>query len=137
MPIYYLVAILTERPYKNISIKTEFAETIEAFINENPQLGYRSIAAFLEDASRRRLEDLKALQKAYSRFEHFNMGMDGVRIVDRKLKRIADVYFKPEGIWCGLDNKSDCEHIDFALSVPEIQGIIERRRKEDWKLPEV
>lgn len=49
--------------YRGISIKTEFANDIEKFIKANPQLGYRSIASFLEDAARRRLETLQEKRK--------------------------------------------------------------------------
>jgi hypothetical protein len=50
--------------YRSMSIKEEFASNIEKFIDENPQLGYRSIASFLEEAARRRLETLKDKQQA-------------------------------------------------------------------------
>ncbi len=53
---------MTKKPYTGISVKREFADAIEDFIQKNPQLGYRSIAGFLEDSARRRLEDLKAKQ---------------------------------------------------------------------------
>ena len=52
---------LSERAYKNISVKIELAEVIETFVKENPNYGYRSIAGFMEDSARRRLEELGAL----------------------------------------------------------------------------
>lgn len=45
--------------FRSISIKDEFADDIEKFIQRHPQLGYRSIASFLEDSARRRLEELR------------------------------------------------------------------------------
>jgi hypothetical protein len=36
--------------------------TIEKFIQKNPQYGYRSKIQFIEDASRRRLEELGAFK---------------------------------------------------------------------------
>jgi hypothetical protein len=77
------------------------------------------------------------IERPLPRFEHFNKGPDGVKITDRKLGKIADIYFKPEGIFCELDQSDDCEHIDFALTIPEIKTIIRKRRKEGWKLPDV
>jgi phage terminase large subunit-like protein len=55
---------LVKPEYKSISIKEEFAQDIENFVKENPRLGYRSIAQFLEDSARRRLEDLRSRQKS-------------------------------------------------------------------------
>jgi hypothetical protein len=42
--------------------------------------------------------------------------------------------FKPEGIYCELDESESCGHIEFALTVPEIKEIIRNKRKEGWKL---
>lgn len=117
--------------YRNVSIKTEFADEIEKFINANPRHGYRSIAQFLEDAARRRLEDLA---KQPFRFEEINHDENGVKIFDRQQHRIAEIFFKPKGIWCDLCEKSSCNHIEFALSNPDIQEIIKKKRKEGWKL---
>lgn len=128
---------MTERAYKNISIKTEFAEAIEQFIRANPQLGYRSIAQFLEDSSRRRLEDLKAAQLELPPMEHSNFDEDGVKISDNRTHETAQIYFKPEGMWCELCEKAECEHIKFALEQRQIQKQIRKKRKEGWKLPNV
>lgn len=127
---------MSERAYKNISVKTELAETIEKFVRENPEYGYRSIAQFMEDSARKRLEELKALGVP-PRFESFNKGPGGVRITDRRLGKIADIYFKPEGIWCDLDQTFSCKHIEYALSLPDVQEIVRKRRREGWKLPDV
>ena len=128
---------MSERSYKNISIKNEFAEAIEKFIRQNPQLGYRSIAAFLEDSSRRRLEELKATEDQLPRMEQINFDENGVKIHDRQLHRVADVNFSPKGIWCNLCKKDECEHIAFALAEPDIQAIICKKKKEGWRLPDV
>ena len=97
--------------------------------------GIRSFSAYVSY----RLAQILELntQPKLPRFEHFNKDPNGVKITDRKLHKIADIYFKPEGIFCELDQSNDCEHIDFALTIPEIQAIIRKRRKESWKLPEV
>ncbi|MDH5786747.1 MAG: hypothetical protein OEZ40_00445 [Candidatus Bathyarchaeota archaeon] len=129
--------ILSARAYKNISIKSEFAEAIEQFIKENPQFGYRSIAAFLEDSSRRRLEELKAKETRLPRMEQINCDEDGVKILDRQLHRVVDVTFKPSGIRCNIDDADNCEHIKFALEQKDVQKIVSQKRKEGWKLPDV
>jgi hypothetical protein len=69
------------------------------------------------------------------RFDHFNIGVHGVRTTDRQLHRIADIRFSPEGIYCELDESESCGHTEFALTVPEIKEIIRNKRIEGWKLP--
>jgi len=44
--------------YRKISIKKELADAVEKLIEANREYGYRSIAAFLEDATRRRIEEI-------------------------------------------------------------------------------
>lgn len=128
---------MSDRAYKNISIKSEFADSIEEFIKQRPQLGYRSIAAFLEDASRRRLEELKASEQELPRMEQINFDENGVKILDRKLRRTVQIYFKKEGIRCEVDDSDSCEHVAFALSKKDIRDVIRKKRKEGWKLPDV
>ena len=47
--------------YRKISLKKELCDEVEEFIREHPEFGYRSIAEFVEDAIRRRAEELGIL----------------------------------------------------------------------------
>lgn len=46
------------------SLKKELMDYIVKFIEENPELGYRSLAQFIEDAARRRIEELQKKEGA-------------------------------------------------------------------------
>ncbi len=63
------------------------------------------------------------------RFESFNFDENGVKIQDRKLNIIAQIYFKPDKVFCEYDETHDCEHVKFALSIPKVQQIL---RKKGW-----
>lgn len=123
--------------FKSISMKEEFAESIEAFVKEHPEFGYRSIAQFLEDASRRRLEELKKQVKPLPRFEQINCDTDGCKILDRQLKRVADIHIKPTGIQCSIHHTDTCEHVEYALAQKDVRELVQKRKKEGWKLPDV
>lgn len=125
------------RKFKNLSLKTEFCDGVKTFITQYPQYGYRSIAQFLEDASRRRLEELKLRETEEPRFTKLNFDENGVKIWDARLHKTADVYFKPNGIHCILDNASNCEHVYFALTFTEVRDLVRAKRKEGWKLPDL
>jgi len=45
--------------YKTVQIPAEMYEAIKRGIKANPHLGYRSVKAFVEDAVRRRIEELE------------------------------------------------------------------------------
>ncbi len=124
--------------FRGVSLKNGLVDEVEKFVKEHHE--YKNTADFIHEAVRVRIEELRSVEsnkKSLPRFEHFNMGANGVRITDRKIKLIADIYFKPQGIFCDLDKADDCEHIDFALTVPEIREIIMKHKKEGWKLPDV
>ena len=123
--------------FRGVSLKRELVEQVESFIIEFPQ--YKSIADFVHEAVRVRMQEIRKLPPLLPRFEHFNLSDNGVRILDRTLKpkRIVDIYFRPEDIWCDLCKAHSCEHVDFALNEPEIKQLIEKKRMEGWKLPEV
>lgn len=129
--------MLKKPEFKSFSIKEEFACSIEDFIRAHPEFGYRSIAQFLEDSSRRRLEELKINLKTLPRFEPVNCDPEGCKILDRQIKRVVDVYIRPEGIKCSLHHTDTCEHVEFALTLKDVTEIIKKKKKEGWKLPDV
>jgi Arc/MetJ-type ribon-helix-helix transcriptional regulator len=122
-----------EGNYTTIKLPNDLVIEMDQLIGKH---GFKSRAEIIKDALRELLTHYKTTE--IPRFDHFNMGANGVRVTDRKLQLIADIDFKPEGIYCHLDENDHCEHIDFAITVPEIKEIIRKHKKEDgWKLPDV
>ena len=119
--------------HNTIRLPEDLTDEMDKLIGRH---GFRSRAEVAKDAIRNFLEKYQK-EEELPRLEHFNIGENGVRITDRKVRLIADIYFKPQGIFCDLDKTDDCEHIDFALGIPKVQEIIRKHRKEGWKLPEV
>ena len=123
-----------EGEYTTIKLPNDLITSTDKLIGTH---GFKSRGEIVKEALRDLLAHYqKTEQQELPRFEHFNKGPNGVRITDRKQHRIADINFKPEQIFCELCQNNTCEHIDFALTVPEIQKIIQKRRKEGWKLPD-
>jgi hypothetical protein len=48
--------------YSKLSLKREFMEKVEQFIEDYPEHGYRGLAQFVEDAVRRRADELRVFQ---------------------------------------------------------------------------
>ena len=121
-----------EGNYTTIKLPNDIVVEMDKLLGKH---GFKSRSEIIKDALRELLSQYKMAEMP--RFEHYNIDADGARITDRKLHMIADLYFKPEGIFCDLDKSNDCEHIDFALTVPAIQEVIRKKIKEGWKLPDV
>ena len=82
----------------------------------------------------------KEHQKEFEpQLEPFNLNENGVHILDRTLPdknsrgRIIDVQFKPDRVWCEFCQSPACQHVRFALNLPEVQEIL---RKKGWKITE-
>jgi hypothetical protein len=127
-------------------------EKIEQFIRDYPEHGYRSLAQFVEDAIRRRAEELRVFQLT-PRFSHLNTYENRVTVTDKKIghdvegkrmPRLIDVYIRETGnyefeFWCEYCDSTKCEHVKYVVSIPHIT--IEPLRKrgfkyigEDWSI---
>jgi hypothetical protein len=125
--------------YRGVSLQRELINKIEQYIKTHRETGYKSLADFVTDAVREKCIELKILTLTPEppTLEHFNLSEDGVRVLDRSLAnehsrgRIIDVYFKPENAWCEFCESTSCKHVEFALSLPEVQKIL---REKGWKI---
>jgi hypothetical protein len=102
-------------------------------------MGYKSLADFVTVAIREKCEKLGIFTPEMTgpSLEHFNLDEQGVRILDRTLRngtvrgRIIDVYFKPDKAWCEYCESTRCQHVKFALGLPEVQKIL---KEKGWKI---
>ena len=120
------------RKWKSVSIPEDILTRIKEIIKNYPELGYRSVSDFIIAAIKAH-PDYK-LADELTRFEHFNVYENHVTIWDKKLNRLVDVYFseiKPPYVMCSLCERSDCEHVKFALSIPKV---VEALTKRGWKI---
>jgi hypothetical protein len=124
--------------YTTVRLPKELMEEIDQIIKRGTR-GYKSRSEFIKEAIRKRFEELQAAQPMpkLPLLEHFNVGEEGVRILDRTLStqtssgRIIDVYFKPDSVWCDYCQSSSCRHTKFALGLPPVQDIL---NKKGWTI---
>jgi len=120
--------------YTTVRLPKELMEEIDQIIRRGIR-GYKSRAEFIKEAIRKRFEELKTAQSMpeLPPLEHFNLSEQGVRILDRTLAsktsrgRIIDVYFKPDNVWCDYCQSSSCQHVKFALDLPAVQEILDKK----------
>ena len=126
---------MPKQGYTTITINEELHNRMKLLIEKlNERAGYkkfRSVSHFVEESI------MKHHEKDLHPLEHFNLNEDGVRILDRGLGnggtgRIVDVYFKQGKVLCDYCESSKCKHVNFALTLPQVQKII---RKKGWQLP--
>ena len=71
---------------------------------------------------------MKTYQREYDRFKHVNTYEDHATIFDNLRNEFVNVYFQEEP-YCEKCEKKDCEHIQYALTLPKI---IEPLREKGW-----
>jgi len=124
--------------YRGVSLSKELIDAIEQFIEHNKQAGYSSLADFVSDSCRRRLEDLGAMPPTLS-LMHINVQEGGNDVVlwDAKLKSSVEVKFSSKEVRCLHCKSIGCYHVHFALELPEVKEEFERRRKLGLQVPDV
>ena len=128
------------KPSDHVTVKIpkELTDEMDKLIGA---LGFRSRGEIAKEAIRQLLNHYKEslASPELPKIEHFNISENGVRILDRTLAngvsrgRIIDVYFKPDKAWCEYCEATNCQHVKFALSIPEVQKIL---HKKGWKIRE-
>jgi hypothetical protein len=116
--------------YRGVSLQRELVDTIEEFINRHHERGYKSLADFVTDAVRKRCEELKILVPTPFEppsLENFNVNEDHVAVIDRKERRIANVYFRDNTMFCDVCEAKDCIHTRYALKLPKVVEILSKR----------
>jgi Arc/MetJ-type ribon-helix-helix transcriptional regulator len=120
--------------YTTVRLPKELIEDIDKILRKGV-MGYKSRAEFIKEAIREKLRTIPREILEQLSLEHFNICEEGVRVLDRNLDkprgRIIDIYFKPENAWCEYCESTSCKHVNFALSLPEVQKILKHK---GWKI---
>jgi hypothetical protein len=131
--------VMSTDEYTTVRLPKALMDEIDQIIKHGT-MGYKSRAELVKEALRDKLKTIPQTPRLpQPTLEHFNLSEHGVRILDRTLGnktsrgRIIDVYFKPDNVWCDDCRSSNCQHVKFALSLPEIQEIL---HKKGWKIEE-
>ena len=116
--------------YRGVTLQRELVNKIEEYIRNHPETGYKSIADFVTDAVREKCEELKILvpiSPEQPELEHFNVYEDHVTIIDRKMRRIPNVFFRNNTIFCDVCETKDCRHIRYALRLPKVIRVLSEK----------
>ena len=116
--------------YRGISLQRELVDKIEEFIKDHPERGYKSLADFVTEAVRKRCEELKILVPTppeLPELEHFNVYQDHVTVIDHKRRRIANVFFRNNTVFCDVCETKSCRHIKYAINLPKVQKVLEKK----------
>ncbi|MEM2972079.1 MAG: hypothetical protein QW270_06645 [Candidatus Bathyarchaeia archaeon] len=61
------------------------------------------------------------------RFQRINTMGNRISIFDLKIRRLADIYVIDKKLHCQLCDSTECEHIEFALTLPDIKKMLKEK----------
>jgi len=59
-----------------------------------------------------------------------------IKIYDRQVNWGVNIQVTQKGLHCAHCNTNQCQHIEYVLTIPEVQKEIHKKIKEGWNLPE-
>jgi len=129
---------MARKGYGGISLPEDLVAEIDEVIKMGYR-GYTSRAEFVKEAVRKLLDEIKkSSESTQPNFVHLNPDNDypaeAVRIWDRSLKRVAEIYFPNNKAYCTLCESYKCTHIRYMWSLREVAEQLEKRgvKKPTW-----
>lgn len=118
--------------WDKINIRTETLNRIKKFLKTRRGMksGYTNPTQFVDDAIRRRFDDLHL-----SRFEHFNAEDNVIRVLDNDIEPLGDiveVFIKNNNLICSYCKEQTCIHIKYIWTQ---ESLINELRKHGLKPP--
>ncbi len=74
------------------------------------------------------LEELMMKEEIFARYapfiQEFGVQGDTVILWDNKVNRSVEVVLKDKELYCRFDERSDCVHVGYAYSIPQVYSIM-------------
>ena len=123
--------IMPKPGFKSITVSEyvyrKFFEVYEKNRKDLELKGIRSFSGYLTSMMEEMMVKYEALAKHIPLIEKVAMDRDRVILRDNKCNRIIEVLFRNDELQCLLDESSDCIHVGFAYSLPELYSTMKFR----------
>ena len=114
--------------YKSITVSEHVYKTFFKAYEKNKKglwaKGVRSFSGYLTSMMEEMMIKYEAFANHIPLIEKVAIDSDRVILKDNKCNRIIEVLFRNDELHCLLDESSDCIHIGFAYSLPELYSTI-------------
>jgi hypothetical protein len=128
------------KEYRGVSLPKNLVDAVETYIKKNPTTAYKSLADFVIDAVRLRLQALGALPPTFI-FMHINVkdnyALFWEQTPGEDKGHSVMIYFSEDSIRCGYCDSNRCYHVKMAVKEPDVIKEFERRRKLGLKTPDL
>ena len=117
--------------YKSITVSENvYKKFFEVYEQNRKRLELKGISSFSGYLTNR-MEEMMIKDEVFAKHSPFieKIAIDQNRVIlkDNKQNRIAEVLLKNGELQCLLDERSDCVHVGFVYSLPELYCIISNK----------
>ena len=132
--ISFITALYTAMPkpgYKSITVSENiYKKFFEVYEKNRKGLELKGIMSFSGYLTSR-MEEMMIKDEVFAKHSPFieKIAIDQNRVIlkDNKKNRIAEVLMNNGELQCLLDERSDCVHVGFVYSLPELYSIISNK----------
>ena len=114
--------------FKSYSLKEELYNSLKEKFKQNEQelrmRGITSISAYFSFLISQNITESKSKKPYKSTLEEIKIIANKVIIKDNMINRIVELTISDGKIFCELDKKSNCMHVGFAYSLPNIYKLL-------------
>ena len=133
--MYYLIDLT--RKYIDVNLPKEwqpFLDEALANLKIQKQLESKSFSRTYSGLGRL-ITRMFLVENTSFRFQHINTDDRHITIQDNKINHVFDVHIKenPNELWCEYCDSTECEHIPFCYTIPEVKKVL---KKKGWELPQ-
>jgi len=100
--------------FRGVSIPKDLLDEVERLIKENPHYGYRTIADFIVDAIRWKIQQMGLRLPTWSIIEKTE---NEIILWDGREGTFVKVMRTPDGLRCTYCDSRRCDHVRYAESI--------------------
>jgi hypothetical protein len=117
--------------FKSITVsETVYKKFFDVYQQSRKELelkGITSFSGYLTSMMEEMMIKYEAFAKHAPFIQKITIDQNRVILKDNKCNRIVEVLLKDRELQCLLDEKSDCVHVGFVYSLPELYSIISNK----------
>jgi len=119
--------------FKSITVSeavyNKFFQTFKKSKNSLEMQGITSFSGYITKMMEETMLKYEVLARYAPFMEKISIEQDRVIIKDNKRNRIVEVILKNGELQCLLDEKTECAHIGFVYSLPELYRSLDSKRR--------
>ena len=112
-------------------ITVDIERSLHEKLSQSAESKNISLRKFVNEILRMSIEKNEFVHRIAPRLSPIELQPDSILLRDDSSKktRFAQIVIRNEKLWCDLDDTHDCEHVRYALMLPELVNLKDKLKK--------